>query len=342
MNRETLVQWLAVLARQVYGGIGCVLCQHRIVPPGQYSTLPENRSIELSSTDLRAVLAWVRKRGLDPISLDEVPARLARPKAPKFIVFTFDDGYRDNLTEALPIFREFGVPFAVNPTSGFIARTEPVWWYVIERVLLLGTSAKFQSDGASYEFTWKAEAASRNDMLQTLAKQVRKLPPGRRNDFITAFCATARVDPQMVSDELMLTWDGVRELARDPLVTIGAHGGGHYDLRLFSGNGARDELTESRRVVEAEIGKNVRHLAYPFGGRHAVGEPEFRIAEACGFETAMTTRTGNLFRTHRRHLHALPRLGLSGNYPAVPRLQKLESGLVPAMEHRFRRVITDE
>jgi hypothetical protein len=63
----------------------------------------------------------------------------------------------------------------------------------------------------------------------------------------------------------------------------------HYDLRLFSADGARDELTESRRIVEAEIGKNVRHLAYPFGGRHAVGEPEFRIAQACGFDTARSS-----------------------------------------------------
>ena len=117
---------------------------------------------------------------------------------------------------------------------------------------------------------------------------------------------------------------------------------GHYDLRRLTADGARAELTESRRIVEAEIGKNVRHLAYPFGGRHAVGEPEFRIAQACGFETALTTRTGNLFRAHRRHPHALPRLGVSGNYPAVPRPQKLESGLVSATEYRFRRVITDE
>ncbi len=340
MNREALVRLLSLLAAPVYSGLGSILCQHRVVPVDQLSPLPENRSIELTTDSLRAILEWVRRRGLEPITLDEMPARIANPRKPKFILFTFDDGYRDNLTHALPIFREFGVPFSVNPTTGFISRTEPVWWYAVERALLAVTSVKFDIGGVPHEYSWKAQTNSRNDTLQTIAKYVRNLEPAKRNPFVGAFCAAAGIDPVKVSDDMMMTWDEVRRLASDSLVTIGAHSGGHYDLRLFTEEKAREELRSSKQALEKEIGREVHHLAYPFGGKNAVGEREFRIVKECGFQTAQTTRAGNLFRAHRHHLHALPRLGVSGNYPAVARLEKLQSGLLPAVEHRFRRVVT--
>jgi peptidoglycan/xylan/chitin deacetylase (PgdA/CDA1 family) len=68
-------------------------------------------------------------------ALDEVPARLSSSRSERFVVFTFDDGYRDNLTVALPVFRAHRVPFCVYVTIGMIDRTFDYWWGALARLI---------------------------------------------------------------------------------------------------------------------------------------------------------------------------------------------------------------
>lgn len=327
----------AAVLRPVYGGLGCIVCLHRVLPDAERSFLPENRALELTDAGLRELLAWVRKRGLDAICLNEVSGRLERPGKRRFVVFTFDDGYRDNLTHALPIFREFGVPFAVNITTGFISRSEPVWWYVIERVLAARQSAEFQACGEKWNFAWSVDVQGRDTMLQILARKIRAFGPAARNEFVQAMCAVADVDAKQVGEELILSWNEAKKLADDPLVTIGAHTVTHCQLSALTQEEVRRELAESRRVLETELGRSVNHLAYPFGGKSAAGPREYEIAKECGYGTAVTTCCANLFREHERHLCSLPRIGVGGGYPPVSRFRNMESGLIPAVENRLKR-----
>jgi peptidoglycan/xylan/chitin deacetylase (PgdA/CDA1 family) len=288
--RQQLKRLACSLARPFCGGIGCILALHRVTAEG--SRLADNRALELTPAALRALLAWVQQRGLEVIRMDEVPARLAQPRGGKFIAFTFDDGYRDNLTAALPIFREFGFPFTVNLTTGFLNRTASVWWYALE-----------------------------DSLTPHLAESIRAQDRTRRDALVTSLCAAADVDPLARTHAMMLDWDEARTLAADPLVTIGAHTVGHHTLMHLSDAELRAELLDAKTEIEAQLARPVTHLAYPFGGRNAVGAREF--AAARDFTTAVTTRSGNLFPAHAAHLHALPRFNLTPDAD----LERLESGL---------------
>lgn len=59
------------------------------------------------------------------ISLGEAVSLLAskQPVPKRTTVITFDDGYRDNLTEALPILEAYSLPFTVFVTSDFCQQT---------------------------------------------------------------------------------------------------------------------------------------------------------------------------------------------------------------------------
>lgn len=327
------------LARRIYGGIGAIFCLHRIVPEAERSALADNRALEIRPEDLREMLAWVAGRGLDVIPLDQVPVRLARPRGAKFACFTFDDGYRDNLTQALPVFREFGMPFAVHVSPGLINGSASLWWYQIEAAL--GRSGRLDFVWRGRDYAWDSDSpGAAEDAFSALAKMIREEPGEAREELVAAICAAAGIDAPGVQARLMMTWEEVRRLASDPLATIGAHTVTHPVLRLLGDDAARAEMADSRRQLEIQLGGPVRHLAFPFGGANAVGAREFRLAGEAAFTTATTTRCANLFPAHARHLTALPRLTVSGNFPPADRMRKLESGVLTARERKFPRVVT--
>jgi peptidoglycan/xylan/chitin deacetylase (PgdA/CDA1 family) len=94
----------------------------------------------------------------------------------------------------------------------------------------------------------------------------------------------------------------------------------------------------SRSIIEAALGTRPEHLSYPIGDSTSAGPREFAIAAELGFKTAVTTRPGVLFRSHSRHLTALPRISLNGEYQRLRYVRVLLSGSATAMWNGFRRV----
>jgi peptidoglycan/xylan/chitin deacetylase (PgdA/CDA1 family) len=94
----------------------------------------------------------------------------------------------------------------------------------------------------------------------------------------------------------------------------------------------------SRSIIEAALGLRPAHLSYPIGDRSSAGSREFDIAAELGFKTAVTTRPGVLFPEHARHMTALPRLSLNGEYQRLRYVSVLLSGSATAMWNGFRRL----
>ena len=80
-----------------------------------------------------------------------------------------------------------------------------------------------------------------------------------------------------------MTWGELAELAADPLATIGAHTVNHVMLTKASDEVARTEMRMSSAVIEAALGVEPRHFAYPVGDRTSAGPREFRLAAELGY-----------------------------------------------------------
>jgi peptidoglycan/xylan/chitin deacetylase (PgdA/CDA1 family) len=81
-----------------------------------------------------------------------------------------------------------------------------------------------------------------------------------------------------------LTWERVGELARAG-VSFGSHTASHQDATRLSNAELLEELSRSRRDIEAATGRAVRTLSYPFGRYNARVEA---AARAAGFEAAFS------------------------------------------------------
>ncbi|HAC62761.1 MAG TPA: polysaccharide deacetylase [Cyanothece sp. UBA12306] len=63
-----------------------------------------------------------------------------------------------------------------------------------------------------------------------------------------------------------LTWEQLKEMSRDPLVTIASHTVSHpRDLRLLSDDQLFEEILVSKQILEQELGIPIRYFTYPEG-----------------------------------------------------------------------------
>ena len=284
--------------------------------------------LRCQASKLEWILRRLRQLQLDFVTLDEVVARLEAPTARPFVALTLDDGYADNLTNALPVMEKFAAPFTVFVTTGMIAREIDAWWFGLAALVRSRDHIELPKLGR-FEC---ADQPSKRRTYATIADSIHAdfdvLPAVREA------IARAGIEIPALVDEEALTEQQLRTLARHPLVTIGGHTTTHLNLKRASAATVRAEMADNRKFLQEITGQPINHNAYPFGHSGACGEREAEISRALGFRMAVTTRAGTIFPQHLQHLHALPRVCLTQNESSVTLQCKLD-GLSRAVNSRF-------
>jgi peptidoglycan/xylan/chitin deacetylase (PgdA/CDA1 family) len=305
-----------VLMRPVYAGRGVIFALHRVVER-EDETLVAGNAVTVDFLD--DVLGYVRRMGWQIVDLDEACRRLGVSASRPFVCFTFDDGYRDNLLHALPVFRAHGAPMCVFVCTGFVDKTPTATVGGREAPV---TSAPFllehcvlTSDSIDVEWGEFRKSYVLRSMVDRLHayRELRGFgwrDPGRFASGVLALMRERGLEPAGVLSNFFLNWDEVRELSRAEGVEVGAHSITHRALARLSPEEARAEIAESRARLATELGARIDFFAYPYGGVES-GPREFAIANDLGFRCSLTSVRGNLFAEHARSLQALPRVTLS-------------------------------
>ena len=326
------------LFRPIFAGAGCIFMLHHVRPARDAAFQP-NSHLEITPQFLRAVLAHLRSRGIDLITMDEFHRRLTeRDFSRQFACFTFDDGYRDNRDFALPVMREFDAPFTVYVASDFAQGTGNLWWVALEMAIAKTSTIEAEIHGVATRIDTSTLSAKRSAFEQ-LHNWLRALPG--RDDLareIGALCIRCGIDQAAICRELCMSWDELKPFANEPLVSIGAHSVTHCNLARQPDEIASQEMTTSRARIESALQRPALHFAYPYGDKLAAGRREFALVKAAGFKTAVTTRPGMIFAASAEYPTALPRVSLNGNYQDERILPVLTSGMATAMWNGFRRV----
>lgn len=291
----------AIAAR--YRGSGVIFALHSVVDD---AAVHPDYSLRCTVSQLAWALGWLRKQGVQFVSLDEAVARLHARDTGQFAAFTFDDGYADNLTHALPVMARFDAPFTVYVTTGMVTREIDAWWFGLaelirsqDRIELRGLGRRFACpDLKSKKRVFRAIEAAVHEDFSVLPH-------------VRAAIAEKKIDCSALADREGLTEQQLQRLAHHPLVTIGAHTSTHRNLAQASAATVEWEMAENRKFLQERTDRPVAHFAYPFGHPRACGTREAEISRKLGFRTAATTRPGALFPEHAGHLHALPRMHLA-------------------------------
>jgi peptidoglycan/xylan/chitin deacetylase (PgdA/CDA1 family) len=339
-SRRERVAWalqttgLLPLLRTFPGWKGLLVVNyHRIGNPG---ASPLDRGAFSGTAEALNAQIAILKREADIILPADLEA--AREKPGRYVMLTFDDGYRDNYELAFPILKAHGVGAVFFPCTSFIDRAALAWW---DEIAWMVRSSPRQGLPAN---PWLRQALDfdepgRERAIRLILSRYKELPATIAGEFI-AFLAEAtgsgRADPTLATD-LWMTWGMVREMHAAGM-EIGGHTVNHPILARLNPDQQQVEISGCRQRLTSELGAAPRAFAYPVGGRDAFDSSTQSILCAEGFQYAFSFYGGySRFNRHRPwHPLDIPRVAVShdaglATIKALVSFPQLVAAPVPAL-----------
>lgn len=290
-----------------------ILCYHRVGTGGvpYYSEL-EPRVFEAQMAFLRRAYRVVTLDQLCHELNDGDPEGTSGDQA---VAITFDDGYRDLYTHALPILRKYNLPATVYLTAAAIETGEVSWYDRIFAQVMSSRSETFEFEGPTLR---RFTLSSRASRLHAAAEFIRTMRRSYPNQQRIAACAEFERTNEMPSEVLkdrMLTWSQIREM-QESGISFGAHTMSHPAVGRLSMNECHEELAQSKKLLEERLQRSVEHFAFPFGLPSDLSPETCSLISSYGYRSAASTVWG--INTPRTNRHLLRRIG--GEELSVPLL----------------------
>ncbi|MGF1630525.1 MAG: polysaccharide deacetylase family protein [Kiloniellaceae bacterium] len=135
----------------------------------------------------------------------------------------------------------------------------------------------------------------------------------------TLFVSTEPLDLGLAG---YMSWTQLREMAADPLVTIGNHGDSHAHMAWLDPAAQRDDIAKAAERLTAELGETPRLFAYPYG------EVSLALRQGvveAGFAAAFGQHSGAIGAFSDRF--ALPRFPINEAYGELERFRLVANAL---------------
>jgi peptidoglycan/xylan/chitin deacetylase (PgdA/CDA1 family) len=170
----------------------------------------------------------------------------------------FDDGLRSNVRVAYPMLRALGIPATFFVCPGLIEERRWLWTHEARRRL------QFAAPQARHELARELGVSAEVEEFVEWMKQL-DFPRRTRVEAMLRHATAAFVASEADREAFDLAgWDELRQL--DPsIVTVGSHSMTHPVLPSMSAGEIEAELAESRRIIEAKLGRPADFFSYPNG-----------------------------------------------------------------------------
>jgi len=206
------------------------------------------------------------KNNFEIVSLTEIfeMHRSGKKPSKKTVAITFDDGYINNFSQALPVLKKHNVPATFYLiTKGLVDDAYYVWPDIIdliqrnikENIVLEGNTFScpgFYSEKLKLNLVdfLKSCGSKRDSYLKELT------------DKYSFHQDVAKKHPQLIE---LIRKKEFSKYINEPLIEYGSHTHAHFNLEYLSRQECETELTESKRIIKEFTGKEPISLAFPDG-----------------------------------------------------------------------------
>lgn len=260
-----------------------VLIFHRVLSAPD-PLFPDEPDAAWFETQTRWISDWFNvlplAEAIERLRSGSLPARAA--------AITFDDGYADNCTVALPILRNAGLTATFFVATGYLDGGQ-MWNDKVIEVVRRAKGPRLELSKFRLGDYPLDTLDDRRKSLHQLLNVLKYLEPLQREKLADDLTSAANIEP---SRELMLTSDQLRVLAESGM-TIGAHTVSHPILSRVADANARSEMIQSKQRLEDIIGRKVELFAYPNGKPNTdYTAIHAQLAREAGFLAAFSTSWG--------------------------------------------------
>lgn len=271
-------------------------------------------------------LEYLRKN-FDVVPMSDLADGISRRKMKRSVAITFDDGFKDNYTNAAPLLDWLEVPATFYVATTAIQNGAVYWWDALQHLIfhteVLPRQFEMVINGEWVQFTFHADHVLTKRLMHQICAWNYNLPVP--NERVALYMLLwYNIKPLAWSQQNSILagirdWAGqkdiprhenetmsirqMQELSRNPLFSIGAHSVNHAMLSKQEPMDQAYEIQESKRQLESWLGKPVNGFAYPYGNYSEVTQ---QIIRESGFRYAVSTEAKPA--TEEDDPYALPRI----------------------------------
>ncbi len=188
-----------------------------------------------------------------------------KPLKRKTVTITFDDGYLNNLTTALPILEHYNAQTSFFISTATFNNSFPnaLWSDIIAVLLYFYKDKPVQIDSYIFnngycpelninlfDYIKTRDCNSRDQILYNLIEQY------QLNEWLL------KLEPEIWQ---LLNQDELRKLSGSKIASIGSHGHQHYNLGNITIEDAISDMSTSIKLLENCINKKIDMIAFPDG-----------------------------------------------------------------------------
>jgi len=294
--------------RNLANGLYC-FNYHRIGDPNKSEYDPNVFSCSAEQFSLQLEFY---KKNFTVITLTEALALITKNQIldKKYALITFDDGYIDNYTVAMPILIEHGLSALFHLPSDYVESTIIPWWdeiaYMVKHTKK--TSLKFGQYSEISLTRFKINKTIRlvmNDVKHDPRDMIEKVEELRKK-------LACELDITKEALNLFVNWLQVKEMV-DKGMFIGSHTRSHRILSHLSIDEQIQEMQLSKEIIENKIGNKIVSIAYPVGNKNSFTKETCYAAKSLGYQCGFSFINGRNNLTNIEDNFHLKRIGIDGN-----------------------------
>jgi peptidoglycan/xylan/chitin deacetylase (PgdA/CDA1 family) len=257
-------------------GACVVLMFHRVLDANEIS--PWNHDLAISTGRFTDILRALKGQ----FACVDLYEWLRHPHhdRPSFAV-TFDDGWRDNFTHALPILKAQQVRATVFVTAGMVGTTQQFWFERVGTIIRNGDhrlTRKYFRD--ALQVTELPDSPI--PLFRAVVQRLKQLPLPRIESLLGE--AERQLQIATPDDRVVMDWPELAVMSRAG-VTIGSHGVNHAILVPLDETQRRFELEESARLLSSHDVGYVPLIAFPNGD---YDDAAVAMSRASGYRAMVT------------------------------------------------------
>jgi peptidoglycan/xylan/chitin deacetylase (PgdA/CDA1 family) len=267
----------------------------------------DERHIQVSK--FKKQIIFLKKKGYSFITMSELVNNFNnKKKVKKTVVLTFDDGYRNVVTNAYPIMKEFDGKGCFYLVTGLIESNKFLWTDYIETVIRNSPIGKFEFIFKEKKISYTLDLKkSYNWAIQDIKNKLRTLPDNERIKYLKQF--TLKKAENFPKEFQLANWNEIQSLD-NRILEIGSHSKNHPNLtHLSSLEEFEEEINNSKIEIEKKVNYKINHFCYPAGDYNA---NIIQKVKDSGYKSALSIIHG--FNDETTDLYKLKRIEVPENF----------------------------